>query len=367
MLHPGKLFDRREFLRAAAAGAALAAVGCKSIPEPPGPNCDPPSVSGVDWIPDVAHPVAWGEEHLTTADGAPRIMSIYYPSPRFIPPRPMLRSCLGKWPVVLPLHGQPPAGVSTSPADAYNQRFGRIAVALARSGYVVVAPLHTPNPTPDAANTVIANAKTDIDWVRNSWHEAKWVSRSSKSVTVVGHSYGAIEAARIAAGWSEVAALVSLSGPYLELNDASNLFSSIGCPSLFMFSKSSDVEYEKIEDSPNPGNNLWRNLPGDRYAAAFEGQHFDYLDPSVAGDAPRGPCSHIGQLAADLTALFVASNVQSLTRVPIELRKPDVVLSDAQQTLAIQHLPAIDKDWGEACKMQLKWRVVGGEGMRTIG
>src|SRR5215213_8000432 len=73
---PGRLFNRRELLRAAAAGAALAAAGCKTISEPPGPDCDPPSVSGVDWIPDVAHPVAWNEEHLTTADGAPRIMSI---------------------------------------------------------------------------------------------------------------------------------------------------------------------------------------------------------------------------------------------------------------------------------------------------
>src|SRR5688572_26024647 len=37
MLHPGRLFDRREFLRAVAAGAALAAAGCKSNPEPLGP------------------------------------------------------------------------------------------------------------------------------------------------------------------------------------------------------------------------------------------------------------------------------------------------------------------------------------------
>src|SRR5690349_1137201 len=103
MLHSRGLFDRRQFL--CSAGAALAAAGCKTIPEPPGPDCDQPSASGVDWIPDVAHPVAWGEEHLTTADGAPRIMSIYYPSPRFIPPRPMLRSCIGRWPVVLLLHG----------------------------------------------------------------------------------------------------------------------------------------------------------------------------------------------------------------------------------------------------------------------
>ncbi|HTJ19714.1 MAG TPA: hypothetical protein VL494_23185, partial [Steroidobacteraceae bacterium] len=214
---------------------------------------------------------------------------------------------------------------------------------------------------------LIADAQRDIDWVRNTWHEAKWVSRASKSVTVVGHSYGGIESARIAAGWSEVAALVSLSGPYLELNDVDNLLSSITCPSLFMFSKTQGVEFEQIEDNPNPVNNFWRKLPGDRYAAIFDGQHFDYLDPGQSGTAPRGPCTQIGQLAADLTALFVASNVQSLTRVPIELHKPEVVLSDAQQALAIQHLPAIDKDWGEACKIQLKWRVVGDEGHRTIG
>jgi len=214
---------------------------------------------------------------------------------------------------------------------------------------------------------LIADAQRDIDWVRNSWHEAKWVARSSKSVTVVGHSYGAIEAARIAAGGPEGAALVSLSGPYLELNDVSNLLSSISCPSLFMFSKTPGVEFELIEDNPNPVNNFWRNLPGDRYAAAFDGQHFDYLEPSQSGTAARGPCSQIGQLAADLAALFVASNVQSLTQVPIELRKPQVVLTDAQQSLAIQHLPSIDKDWGEACKVQLKWRVGGQEGKRKIG
>jgi hypothetical protein len=72
-------------------------------------------------------------------------------------------------------------------------------------------------------------------------------------------------------------------------------------------------------------------------------------------------------LAADLTALFVASSVQSLTQVPIELHKPEVVLTDAQQTLAVQHLSAIDKNWGEDCRIQLKWRVGDQEGQRTIG
>jgi pimeloyl-ACP methyl ester carboxylesterase len=353
-------------LRAAAAGAAMTVMGCKPTAEPPGPNCDPPSVSGVGWIPDVAHPVAWGEEHLTTTDGAPRIMSIYYPSPRFIPPRPMLRSCLARWPMVLLLHGQPPPGVTLAPVDAYNQRFSRIAIALARSGYVVVAPLHNARlPTPENAQTLIDAATADVEWVRNSWREAKWVTRKGKPVTVVGHSWGAIQASRIAAGWTEVGALVSLGGTYLELNDVASLFGSIACPSLFMFSKTQYLE--AVEDNSNPNNDYWRTLPGDRYAAIFDGEHFDYLDASASGTAPRGHCTQICQLAADLTALFVAGQVQSHTQIPVDLHKPQVVLSEAQQALAIQHLPAIDKNWGEACRMQLKWRVGGQEGKRTIG
>jgi hypothetical protein len=72
-------------------------------------------------------------------------------------------------------------------------------------------------------------------------------------------------------------------------------------------------------------------------------------------------------LAADLTALFVAAQVQAHTQIPIELRKPQVTLTDAQQALAIQHLPSIDKNWGDACKIQLKWRVGGQDGRRVIG
>lgn len=367
MLHRRRLYDRRELLRTVAASAVLGAAGCTTAGGPAGPECDRPADSGVSWIPDVAHPVAWGEEHLTTADGAPRPLSIYYPSPRFLPPRPMLRSCIGRWPIVLLLHGQPPRGVSLQPTEGYNRRFSRIAVALARSGYVVIAPLHGALlPIPEAAPALISAAIADVEWVRNSWHEAKWVARGSMPVTVIGHSYGALQAARIAAGWPEIGALISLSGPYLELNDVAALIASIRCPSLFMFSQSSGVEFERIEDNPNPNNNFWRSLSGDRYAAIFNGEHFDYLEPSASGSAPRGHCA-IGQLVADLSALFVASTVQSLTQVPVELSKPNVTLSNAQEALAIQHLPAIDKPWGESCRIRLKWRVGGSENARWIG
>ena len=186
------LLTRRLMMGGAAAAWAAMLPGCQT-PGPPGPDCDPPGVSGVDWIPDVAHPVAWGEEHLTPADGAPRTLSIYFPSPRFIPPRPMLRSCIGRWPVVLFLHGQPPGGITPAASAAYHRAWWRVPVALARSGYVVVVPRHEGVLTqPDDAPALIAAAMRDVEWVRTQWSEAKWVAQPAASTAVVGHSFGAI-------------------------------------------------------------------------------------------------------------------------------------------------------------------------------
>jgi len=161
--HPGALLSRRQFLGCAAAASATLLADCQN-PGPPGPDCDPPNVSGVDWIPDVAHPVAWGEERLTTDDGAPRTLSVYYPSPRFIPPRPMLRSCLGRWPVVLFLHGQLPGGLSPAARDGYHRAWWRAPVALARSGYVVVVPRHSGLlPQREEAPAMVAEAMRDVE------------------------------------------------------------------------------------------------------------------------------------------------------------------------------------------------------------
>jgi pimeloyl-ACP methyl ester carboxylesterase len=359
--------DRRRLFGYASAALWLSLAGCQTVPEPPGPDCDPPPVSGVGWIPDVAHPVWFGEEHLTSADGAPRTMTITYPSNRVLPPRQMLRSCLGRWPVVLLLHGQPPSGLSAEQLRTYHRSFGLIAVGLARSGYVVVAPQRTARlPTPVSGPEMLAAAIRDVDWVRNAWSEAKWVSRAPGRVAVVGHSYGGLEAAFIANNWPEVAALVSLSGPWLEPTDAPATFEAIRVPSLFMF-KSTPGGFERIEDNPNPAVNFWRTITANTYAAIYAGQHFDYLDASQSGSEPRGPCSMTGRLAADLTALFIAANIQSLTSVPIELRKPAVVLTPEQEPFAVQHLTAIDKPWGPDCRIELKWRAFGQTGQRTIG
>lgn len=368
------LLSRRQLLGAAGGAWAALLAGCRA-PEPPGPDCDPPSVSGVDWIPDIAHPVAWGEEHLSTADGAPRTLSLYYPSPRFIPPRPMLRSCIGRWPVVLFLHGQPPNGLSLAARAAYHRAWWRVPVALARSGYVVVVPRHDfVLPQREEASALVTEAMRDIDWVRTQWREAKWVAQSLGSTAVAGHSFGALLAARIAAAHPEIAAFVSLGGGFHQLNDARELLHAITAPSFFMFSSDGGqkfeafLAFERIDDDPSPVKNLWPELAQNKYAATYDGAHFDYLEPDMSGSTPRGDCPLIGGVAADLAALFIASSVQSLTQVPVDLRTPTPPLTDAQQALAIQHLTSIDRiAQARGCRVDLKWRVGDVEGARTLG
>ena len=366
------LLSRSRLIGAAAAVVAALLAGCRT-PEPPGPECDPPSVSGVDWIPDVAHPVAWGEEHLTTADGAPRTLSVYYPSPRFIPPRPMLRSCIGRWPVVLFLHGQLPPGLSQQARDNYHRAWWRVPVALARSGYVVVVPRHSaPLPQREEAPAMVAEAMRDVAWVRTQWSEAKWVAQDIRSTVVAGHSFGALLAARVAAAHPEISAFVSLGGGFHQLNDPRELLQSIAAPSFFMFSTSQSFEpflqFERIDGDANPANNIWPDLTQHKYAATYDGAHFDYLEPDRSGSAPRSDCSLIGGVAADLAALFIASTVQSLTQVPVDLRKPTPPLTEAQQALAIQHLTSVDRiEDAQGCRVDLKWRAFDQEGSRKLG
>jgi pimeloyl-ACP methyl ester carboxylesterase len=374
MSNPALLSRRRLLGNAAAAWATLLA-GC-GPPGPPGPECDPPEVSGVGWIPDVAHPVAWGEEHLSPADGPPRTLSLYYPSPRFIPPRPMLRSCIGRWPVVLFLHGQPPSGLSPAANAAYHRAWWRVPVALARSGYVVVVPRHNALlPQAQDAPAMVAEAMRDVEWVRTQWSEAKWVAQGT-GTTVAGHSFGALLAARIAAEHQDTAAFVSLGGGYHQLDDKRQLLGSIRAPSFFMFSSDGGEDFEpflrdeRIDGDPSAANNLWPDLTQNKYAATYDGAHFDYLDPDMSGNAPRSACSLIGGVAADLVALFIASSVQSLTQVPVDLRKPTPKppLTEAQQALAIQHLTSIDRiEQAKGCRIDLKWRVSGQQGARRLG
>ena len=344
---------RRSLLGSFALAAVLPAC---TTPGLPGADCEPPSVNGIDWTPDVAHPVAWGEEHLGPADGAPRPLSIYYPSHRFIPPRPILRHCLAKWPLVLFLHGDPPQGLTTAQRAAYHRLWWRVPVALARSGYVVAVPRHTANPNPSDA--ALAEVATDVEWLRTSWAGSPWIATST---SFIGHSWGAVLAGR-AASELPAAAFVSLGGG-LPGSPVANRLPTFPVPAFYMY-----LDNKSTGSLPENLDGMWDGFAEPRWRAVYSGRHFDYLDPGSSGSEPRGGCDLIGGVAADLVALFFAANVQSLTQVPPDLSKPTPPLSEAQQALAIQHLTSVDRiGQSPGCRVDLAWRVVGQEGTRTLG
>lgn len=311
-----------------------------------------PTDQGVTWPVDAVHPVFYGTQDLTmAANGVPTDMTIYYPSVDGTPSSArMLRLCNTKWPVVLFLHGQPPAGVSPS---GYQRRFSVIMGELARSGYVVVAPNYDAQlATADASPAMVAAAMQDVAWVRHNWSEAGSVDQRPEQTAVMGHSYGALLAARVAAAHPEMRALVSLSGPYDELDDAQALLQSITVPSLYMWGRG--LFFEDLDEF----GNRWNQLTRFRYAAVFDGEHFDYLPPQDSGTAPRGACPLIGGAAADLATLFVSPQLRvgsSTTAFPVDLSVPTVTLTQQQQFYAGGQLTTLGRmSTTSGCQLTLR-------------
>jgi pimeloyl-ACP methyl ester carboxylesterase len=317
------------------------------------PSC---SSDPVTWAVDAVHPVLYGTQNLTVAaNGTPNDMMIFYPSVDSTPPSAgMLRLCGTRWPVVLFLHGQPPY---PSPSDYY-KTWSAIPSELARSGYVVVVPSHNAQPpTATDSPAMVSEAMSDIAWVRQSWAEASWVDQRPEQTAVIGHSYGALLAARVAAAHPEMGAFVSLSGPFDELGDAQALLQSITVPSLYMWG--SGLFFEDLDQF----GNLWNPLSQFRYAVVYDGEHFDYLPPEDTGSEPRGPCPLIGGGAADLATLFVSPRVRvgtSNTFFPPNLTVPTVQLTQQQQLYAGGQLTTLAQMRSTAkCGLNIRWGVQG--------
>ena len=346
---------RRRIMGGLAAAPAVASLqGCAALFESiTGCPADPAESGPVTWIPDVAHPVFWGVHDLSTADGAPRDMMIYYPAYKFRAP-PILKLCFARWPVVLFLHGQ----VVGAPITGFHRRWWRLPSTLARCGYVVVVPNH--NPGIQAPPAAVQAAMRDLDWVRNEWSESNWVDKRPTSITVAGHSNGSLVAAAVAAAHPELGALVSWGGHHPNPPDNFELLRTVTVPSFYMWTKRNTLE---------DLDGLWEALASPtKYAAMYEGEHFDYLDELDISGVPRGPCPHMPGVAADLAALFISSNVASLTRIPVDLTIPKVQLTAEQEIYAGGNLMSFDQvNNHPGCRIDLRWNVNGVSGSRRLG
>jgi pimeloyl-ACP methyl ester carboxylesterase len=363
----------RRGLLAGLAGASMLGVlpGCtRDQLEDVLDTCPTSTADSVSWVPDAGHPVFWGFQDVGTAQGAPRDIRIYYPSTGGSPQdAPILKQCVGRWPVVLFLHGQNPKGTTLA---GYHRKFQLIGADLARSGYVVVAPNHDAvEPVPDNAPALVAAVMADLAWVRQQWNDHKWVDQQLASTAVVGHSFGALLGARVAAAHPEIGAYVSLSGGFNPLPDALPALQAITAPSLFMWGQGGDAILLSFEELDGAGK-LWDKLTQPKYAAPFQGEHFDYLRDADAGSAQRGPCAAlIGGAAADLATLFISAHLPvplTHTQIPIGLTKPQVQLTQEQEFFAGAHLSSIEQITTHAgCRIDLRWNVDGVTGSRRLG
>ena len=362
--------DRRRFLGSCATALpALSLTGCAELIDAIIGSCpENTNDSGdINWTPSVLHPVFAGFQDVELVGGAPGFVRIWYPVYNILRnPPPILKMCVARWPVVLFLHGRQPNECG-DPLTNYHQRWSVIPRTLARSGYVVIVPSY------DAVDPGAPDQPTWpldlIDWVRTSWQNERWVDKRPEMTAIVGHSWGAVLGARLAALRSSISAYVSLGGTFLELSTPGPVLQSIARPSLFMFIKPS------ISEDLDAGG-LWNSVAAPKYRAVYPGEHFDYLADLPECDERRGTCARIPRAAADLVALFLQRYTPvplAIANIPVDLNPAPVSQTPRQEDFATDHLTGDGRLAGldafasdRSCRIDLAWED-GTAGSRTIG
>jgi hypothetical protein len=161
-----------------------------------------------------------------------------------------------------------------------------------------------------------------------------------------------------------ISSFVSLGGGFTELPNPLPLLQAIPAAKLFMWGE--DLSFENLD----PGG-VWDSVALPKHAAIFPGQHFDYLPPLPGCGAPRGECTLIEAVAADLCALFVARNTPvggAHPGIPASLTPPDVTLTPNQQFFGSNNLNGLRRFTTQAgCSMTLRWETPSDTGSRQLG
>lgn len=366
--------NRRRFLQTALAAGALPAAaslsGCRALIDVLGDACpeDPAESGGIDWTPDVLHPVSFGSQEYTMADGAPQPMRVYYPSHEtFSDTHRLLKLCLDRWPLVLFLHGLSPKLPCTVSNSPNYLRWRRIPTLLAKSGYVVAVPDYNAG-VPEAGSPLIALMISIIDWLRTDWEHARWVDKRPSSVAVAGHSFGGLLAARVAQQRPDMGAYISLGSSFNQLSGARAVLNSLNLPSLFMWSNNFDLA--PFEDLDH--DKFWDDVPSPKHAMIHSGGHFDYVPPGLSCSDPRGECPAIESVAAELIALYLGrymSQARAKSNIPVTLIPPIVPLTPKQQFYGGGQFTGLDVMKSEqGCRgVTLRWVEDGEAETRNLG
>lgn len=292
------------------------------------------------WQPSVLAPVFYGHTDHGTADGLPGPVRVFYPSVDGSPQDAQMLTGVGRYPVVLFLHGQ------CAEPDHY-LKWDLVPMQLARSGYVVVVPkLSSAPPFGGAAGADFAAATSALTWLRTQWeHRAHLMPLPMTGV--VGHSWGALLGGVVAEhlqSQGSISAYASLSGGWLEWPPNPPRPLDLDFATLFAWGTGSSDLFSQLSGA---AAGILAQPRGAVHHVVFrDGEHFDYFreGSTTCGRAFRGPCSLMRPLAADFVTTFLSHYMPPqrwnalATLIPHSLVPPPLDLTPQQEFFAGGHL-----------------------------
>ena len=310
----------------------------------------------IAWQPSVVAPVFYGARDYSSADGAPTNCRVFFPSlDGAVFDAPILEGC-GRYPLILFAHG------NCAESEHFKKWF-LMPAQLARSGTVVVVP-YLPATAGGAYPWETANS--DLPLLQNvaSWARQTWVHKSlllpPPATGIVGHSYGALLAARFAAD-GNVTAYASLSGGWAEWPSSPPLpLERLTMPKLFMWGTGFTDVFAALSEA------RWGSLATPKHAAMLQdAEHWDYLRAgSSSCESGRGPCDLTPVLAGDILTTFFGKYLppedwsQLGVEIPDSLLPPPLSLTRDQQFFAGNHLMSMGLIGSRpGCSITLRWEV----------
>ena len=299
-------------------------------------------IKPISWTPNILTPVFYGFQDFDRSSSAPGSLRVFYPSLDGTPEgAPFVESC-GRYPLVLLIHGQ----CDIIEPEHY-KKWHVLQAQLARSGYIVVVPefgISSPWDNEPAYNL----AEEVLKWMRE-----RWAYRNSlvppPATGIVGHSYGALLGARLAAT-NAVSAYVSLSGAWNQWPTSPFPYplGTLTMPSLFAIG---NAKYDWEGDILS--SDIWNRVsPIKHKLMLVDGTHWGYVRETGCGSRSFTaqefkPCHRYESIAADFTTTFLskymppesAANVSS--RIGNNLIPENASYTPEQQAFLGGHLAGI--------------------------
>ena len=310
----------------------------------------------IGWSPNALTPVFYGVRDLGTSDGAPVPLRILFPSIDVPPPitgnpwvNTILKGC-GRYPLILLAHGH-----CINDQENY-KHWVFFAQQLARAGYVVVVPFlaSTTSGVHPTVNDADLNTLRDVvSWARSGWEHHETIM-PEPSTGIIGHSYGAILAARFALA-NAIAAYVSLGGSHGDNEQRPYFIERVAVPRLVIYGGNEIFRLsEEVFDA----------LASPKHRAVFsQGEHWDYVGGGVPCSQGSGPCEWLADAASDLVTMFFAKYLPPELTPNLPNDVPDTLVPPSLDHLTQEQkfyalLPYLDhfkrlEGAGSACEVKL--------------